>query len=269
MAEYAKTKVNNIITVSSIVTALRADLRNRVCNSESHDFPEIFYMEQGFGHTVVNGKRHDLVAGQIIIYGPGSVHGNGTGGIAEIISFEPVSPLPEDCCNRVITLTGEQRVIFREIIAQALPLFETRLGLKGMTLKSHADLFTLQRVKNKLELFLLDLLKPGESYETDKMHALTDYMMRNIQQVLTLEKISTDLGISVPSLKRLVQDNCGKAPMAYFKELKMEEAKRLITDSPLNLTEIAQRLGFSSVHHLSKTFKQKTGVTPTEYKKSN
>ena len=122
-------------------------------------------------------------------------------------------------------------------------------------------------MSNKLELFLLDLLKPAESYQADKLHILTDYLMQNIGQVLTLQQISKDLGISVPSLKRLTQENCSKSPIAYFNELKMEEAKRLITESPLNITEIALRLGFSSVHHFSKTFKQKTGFSPSEFKK--
>ncbi len=267
MVEYAKTKVDNVVSVSSIVTALRADLWGRICSKESHDFPEIFYMAQGRGNTVVNGVNHTLEAGQIIIYAPSSVHGDGTGGIAEIVSFEPAAPLPEQYCDRVITLTGEQRVAFREIVEQAVPLFEKRIGVRGFALKSHADLYMLQRVKNKLELFLLDLLKPAESYKADKMHTLTDYMMENVGKVLTLQQISSDLGISVPSLKRLTQENCGKSPIAYFNELKMEEAKRLIADSPLNITEIAQRLGFSSVHHFSKTFKQKAGVSPSEFKK--
>ena len=267
MVEYTKTKVDNVVSVNSIVTALRADLRGRICGTESHDFPEIFYMAQGRGSTVVNGVNHTLEAGQIIIYAPGSVHGEGTGGIAEIVSFEPVTPLPEHYCDRVITLTGDQRVVFREIVEQAVPLFEKRIGVRGLALKNHADLYMLQRVKNKLELFLLDLLKPAESYQADKLHTLTDYLMQNIGQVLTLQQISKDLGISVPSLKRLTQENCSKSPIAYFNELKMEEAKRLIAESPMNITEIAGRLGFSSVHHFSKTFKQKTGVSPSQFRK--
>ena len=267
MVEYAKTKVDNVVDICSIVTALRADLRNRICKTEAHDFPEIFYMSQGRGSTEVNGVTHHLEAGQMIIYAPGADHGKGHGGIAEIVSFETTTPLPAEFCNRVITLTGEQRVAFREIVALAVPLFEMRIGVKGFALKSHADLYALQRVKNKLELFLLDLLKPAKTYQADKMHTLTDYLMGHIDTVLTLQEISIDLGISVPTLKRLVQENCGKSPIAYFNGLKIEEAKRLLTESPLNITEIAGQLGFSSVHHFSKMFKQKAGVSPTEFKK--
>lgn len=269
MIDYAKTKVDNIVSVHSIATALRADLRHRVCKTESHDFPEIFYMSQGQGNTVVDGVNHTLDAGQMIIYAAGSTHGQGTGGIAEIMSFETTPPLPDDYCNRVITLTGAQRVVLREIIEQAIPLFEKRIGVTGLVLKSHADLYVLQQVKNKLELFLLDLMKPAEHHQVDKMNILTDYLMRNIGQVLTLQQICNDLGFSLPLLKRLVQEHCGKSPMVYFNELKIQDAKRLLTDSPLNVTEIARSLGFSSVHHFSKTFKQKTGHTPTEFKNNN
>lgn len=267
MAQYTKNKVDNVISVCGIVTALQADLRTRVSGTESHDFPEIFYMAQGRGQMVVNGVCHILEAGQMIIYGPDSVHGSGTGGVGQIISFETEQPLSAEYYDRVITLTGAQRVRLSKLINRAIPLFEMRIGIRGMVLKNSADPYVVQEVKNELELFLLELFRPGETYEGDKMIALTDYMMKNIGQVLTIQQISDALGVSTISLKRLVNATCGKTPMAYFRELKIEEAKRLLAESPMNVSEVANRLGFSSVHHFSRAFREKTGVTPSEYKK--
>ena len=152
MAEYAKTKVNNIVAVDSIATVLRVDLRHEIAGNDIHDFPEIFYMTEGQGSTVVNGQSLSLEAGQMVIYGPNSPHKNGTGGIAEIISFETSQPLPEHLFNRVITLSGEQRVTLTSIITKAVPLFEHRIGIRGMTLKQDADPYAVQIVKNMLEL---------------------------------------------------------------------------------------------------------------------
>lgn len=267
MSEYVKSPVDNIITVKSIVTALRTDLYNRIAGTESHDFSEIFYMAQGQGCTTVNGVKHHLEAGQIIIYGANSTHGEGTGGIAEIISFETASPFPEKYCDRVITLTGAQRILFHQIIEQALPMFEKRIGVKGVVLKSHADPYAVQNVKNKLELFLLDIVRPGTGHLQDKINTVTDYMTGNIHRMLTLQEMSSELGMSISSLKRLVQDTYSKSPVTYFTDLKVEEAKRLILHSSMNMTEIAEKLGFSSVHYFSRVFKQKTGKTPSEYKK--
>jgi len=268
MADYAKTKVNNIVSVDSIATVLRVDLRHEIAGNDVHDFPEIFYMAEGRGSTIVNGQILSLEAGQMVIYGSNSPHRNGTGGIAEIISFETTQPLPELLFNRVITLSGEQRVMLGGIIAKAVPLFEHRIGIRGMTLKRDADPYAVQIVKNMLELFLLDLLSPAKSYAKDRMIIITDYMIKNMSRVLTLQDISSELGISIATLKRLVDKAYSTSPIAYFMGLKMEEAKRLIADTPLNVTEVSEQLGFSSVHHFSRAFKQKTGITPTEYEKN-
>ena len=267
MTDYAKSPVDNVITVTSIVTALRADLRNRIARTESHDFPEIFFLAEGRGRTVVNGVQRDLQAGQMILYAPNSTHGEGTGGIAEVISFETASPLPPQYCDRVITLTGEQVIRFRGIIRQAMPLLEIRMGIRGMVLKNHANPYAVQRVKNELELFLLDLMCPTEHYELQKMNAVTDYMMRNLHRSLTLRDMCAELGLSESSLKRLVQQACGKSPHAYFADLKIAQAEWLILHSSMNITQISQQLGFSSVHYFSRAFKQNTGQTPSAYKK--
>jgi len=266
MREYAKSPVNNVVTVTSIATALRVDLRNRITGTESHDFPEIFFMAEGSGHTTVNGIRHELKAGQMILYAANSVHGEGTGGIAEIISFETAAPLPGQHCDRVITLTGEQIVRLRNIVQQTIPQLEHRVGVRGMVLKRHVDPYWVQWIKNQLELFLLDLMRPAERYEVQKMNAVTDYMMRNIQKSLSLCDICLELGFSESSLKRLVQQTCGQSPLAYFTELKIAQAEWLILHSSMNMTQIAQQLGFSSVHYFSRVFRQKTGMTPSEFK---
>ena len=51
----------------------------------------------------------------------------------------------------------------------------------------------------------------------------------------------------------------------YFLALKITEAKRLIRESSLNFTQISESLGFSTIHYFSRLFKEKTGMTPTDY----
>lgn len=272
MAEYNKTQVTNMISVKSIVTAYRIDLDNKVTSKNLHDFPEIFYMAEKEGTTIINGETLHLKAGQMVIYGPNVPHGreNGRGsGLVEIISFETEHPLPEHFLNQVITLTGAQRMMLSDIIAEALSLFTSRVGVRGMMLKPDADPYALQRVKNLLELFLLKLYSPTDNFNTSRLQTITKYFLKNIEKALTLEDLSRELGLSSSTIKRLVHAGCGKTPIAYFHELKILEAKRLISETALNMTEISDRLGYSSVHHFSKAFKSKTGVTPTEYAKAS
>ena len=48
---------------------------------------------------------------------------------------------------------------------------------------------------------------------------------------------------------------------------RIEKTKELIKYDELNLSEIAYKLNYSSVAHLSKKFKQVTGMSPSEFKK--
>lgn len=271
MPEFAKTPVHNVVSLRTIVTVFRSDLTGKKTVGEAHTFPELFFVEEGRAKTLVDGTPFELEAGQMILYAPNAFHGakeplRNPPGTVDIISFETEAPLPGELYNRVITLSGDQRVRLTEIIQMALPLFEKRIAVRGMMLKNHVDPYILQEVKNRMELFLLELLKPAEKYPMTRMRSITDYLTKNLNRVLTLEEMSRDLGYSVSVLKRQIKETVGLSPMAYFMDLKMEEAKRLLTHSPLSITEIALQLGFSSVHHFSRQFKQKTGVSPTDYK---
>ena len=271
MKEYAKTKVNSQISVSSIVTVFHVNLSEKRLHGESHDFPEIFYLEKGNRTISIDDIPIEVSAGQLVIYAPKAFHGEKIPTLVPecevgIISFETESPLPQEYLNRAITLTGKQRVELSAIIQEAVPLFETRKGTRGMLLKSHASLYTLQSIKNRLELFLLELISPGENLPMSQMNRITDYMMQNIGSAPQLQQIAKELGMSAATIKRIVEQTCGMPPKAYFISLQIEEAKRLLSETPMNVTEISQMLGFSSVHYFSRLFKSKTGMTPTEYR---
>ena len=56
--------------------------------------------------------------------------------------------------------------------------------------------------------------------------------------------------------------------MQYFSALKIDEAKKLISYNRYTFTEIAYRLGYSSLHYFSRQFKKSTEMTLSEYARS-
>jgi AraC-like DNA-binding protein len=66
----------------------------------------------------------------------------------------------------------------------------------------------------------------------------------------------------------MFNENVGTSPIEYWISLKMTEAKRLIRNGELNITQIAEHLGYNSIHHFSRMFKRFTGVSPSAYKNS-
>ena len=74
--------------------------------------------------------------------------------------------------------------------------------------------------------------------------------------------------MSVPKLKLLCRERQGCGPIAWFISLKIQAAKGMICDSSMSFTQISEQLGFHSVHYFSKLFKEKTGMSPSQYAKS-
>lgn len=292
--KYVIRQIDDVISVNSIVTVYHLDFRSKkmIHRGEIHDFPEIFYIEEGYQTTSLDGVPYHLEAGQLLIYAPDTFHGpanpsvNATFGtsVGGIISFETNAPQLEALYNKVITLTAAQRETYSEIMTRGLALFDHEFGGGHVSHLPKTDFVNreLQYMKNMLEIFLLDLysergntlqnVAPSgsnkEKLKNEQMQELTRYMLENLEKTLTLEQISRDLGFSVSKLRRLVfeQKECG--PIAYFIDLKIEEAKRLIRKTSMNITEISERLGFSSLHYFSKQFKAKTGKSPSAYAKT-
>ena len=72
-------------------------------------------------------------------------------------------------------------------------------------------------------------------------------------------------GLSRATVKRIFRCCAGMGPIQYFRTMRMKEAKRLIRETDLSITQIAEALGFSGIHHFSRVFKNTTGMSPREY----
>lgn len=273
--KYTKTEVNNRIAVSSIVTVIHKEISNKVSRGESHDFPEIYYVERGNSYLCIDGKECDLSKGQMVIYAPDAFHQSNPSRVAGkrkigIISFETSIPLPTSLYNRVITLSKNQQRMLTQLISDGMVIFEkNRSGGKGMEIKEGTNPYLIQALKNKLELFLTELYISEGITDNPKnimMAELTKFMLKNLNRTLTLEIISKEMAISNATLRRLTSEVYGVGPISYFSMLKIKEAMNMINQGNLNMTEISEKLGYCSVHHFSKKFKTHTGKTPTEYK---
>ena len=60
----------------------------------------------------------------------------------------------------------------------------------------------------------------------------------------------------------------GFAPIEFIKEMRVKRAAQLIETGEYNMTQISYQVGINDPRYFSKCFKQKFGMTPTEYKDS-
>ena len=98
------------------------------------------------------------------------------------------------------------------------------------------------------------------------MIRLLDRLEEGEHQFKISVMLSEELNLNYQQISRTFSELTGDTVEKYFLKLKVERVKELITYDELTLSEIAWKLGYSSVQHLSMQFKQITGITVREFK---
>lgn len=94
------------------------------------------------------------------------------------------------------------------------------------------------------------------------------YMETHINENLTIEILCKSNSVGRSQLQKLFRTRSGYGAIEYFSRMKVELAKQMIREHHYNFTQIADALGFSSIHYFSRQFKKITGMTPSEYASS-
>lgn len=94
------------------------------------------------------------------------------------------------------------------------------------------------------------------------------FIGQNVRMKLSVPMVAREVGVSPSYLTALFHKNLQISPGEYIRRAKLQESKLMIREGKMNFTEIAQVLQYSTVHHFSRQFKEKFGITPTEYARS-
>ena len=262
--------------VDGICTVLVADYMKNGGIGESHDFPELIYIAKGETVGILDGDEIEKHEGQLMLIAPGSFHKKKKPSESEgwIISFSSESPLLADLYNRLIDLDEAEKEALSSLFALGRRCFARRpVGARvhGMMLSERANAWLLEAFKKRLELFLLDLHRHYGTVSTDALvHKTAErervfrLLREHVCENLTVEEIAALAGISVSKLKLLFREKGGV--VHCFIRLKIERAKQMIQEGEMNFSEIADTLGFASLHYFSRTFKTVTGVSPSQFK---
>jgi two-component system response regulator YesN len=93
-----------------------------------------------------------------------------------------------------------------------------------------------------------------------------EYIKDNYQKNISISDIAHYLQISPSYLSRTFKNECGKSPLEYLTEFRMERGKAYLEDNKLSLQEISSLIGYNDSHSFIRYFKKYAGTTPGEYR---
>lgn len=90
-----------------------------------------------------------------------------------------------------------------------------------------------------------------------------EMMETHIADPLSLKQIADITGVGSRQLNRLFQAKLGRSTMAFYRDLRLDRARRLISQTPLPLSEVAEAAGFSAMPHFSRAYSAAFGIGPS------
>ena len=126
-----------------------------------------------------------------------------------------------------------------------------------------------EQLKNALSQSGLELIEDKKSILIEKIKTTIIEMVHyaeELPKVNVSDYLSEKLNHGAAYLANLFSEVQGITIQQYIISHKIERVKELIMYGELNLTEIAWKMNYSSVAHLSNQFKKVTGLTPTHFK---
>ncbi|MBI9108161.1 MAG: helix-turn-helix domain-containing protein [Spirochaetales bacterium] len=97
---------------------------------------------------------------------------------------------------------------------------------------------------------------------------IVEYLKLRYTDNISIAELSDSFNLNPTYLSRVFKQITGRTPTRFLTDLRINEARRLLTEQPeLEVKEVAVKLGFSDQGYFSRLFKKETGKNPLEYRK--
>lgn len=284
---YRSTELEDVLQIDNLITYYYYELsKDYTYHGEKHDFWELVYVDQGSAYITRNNTEQLINQGTMVLHKPMEFHAiRGTGTTQAhvlILTFKSSSICLYELAGVNINFKNKHRIILKKIYKISQELFIDccgKDGVIGLELKENPIWGGKQLIKGYIEELMITLIQQNrESHSSQSRTSLLseehfiqeikDYIAKNLNNSLTNDELSNRYGISRNKLYHIFKNNEGCSVKEFIIRSRIEEGKRLLREKKHTVTEISYLLGYHSVHHFSKQFKERTGAVPTHYAKS-
>ena len=246
-------------------------MNDNMSHSHYHTYFELYFLEAGERHHIMQDRQYETKVGSFMIFAPYIMH----------YSFSD-HDVP---FKRTVIYFKEDAVASPELLELIkngsglyVPDQKTSSGIhyflnEMLREQERDDILHETSMRNMLNAVLLTIMRHTEvspKPETQsRMAKVISYIEKNYWHELRLQDIASEFYVSEYYLCHEFKKYTNRTIVQYINALRILHAQRLITETDLNLTKIAEQTGFSSLTHFNRTFKSIVGTSPFVYRKAN
>ncbi|MGG0823554.1 response regulator [Paenibacillus turicensis] len=127
----------------------------------------------------------------------------------------------------------------------------------------------IAELEHVMTLFITELQSAttqGDQQHSILLHQIYDYVQQNYANDISLTEMANHLHMNYSYLSSYFKQRTGENLTTYINRIRVEQAKKLLLDLNLSVSEVSAMTGFSEHNYFSKVFKKLTGFTPLEFR---
>jgi AraC-like DNA-binding protein len=254
-----------------------------------HDYYELWLATDGGGVYRSGNHRFSFAPGDIVLVDPLKIHGvvRMEKGHAPLVVFFPVDAVaagggkvdlgflaawdrrPDTVLPRVEGDSPTAAPVHRALLRLVRAWFEVRSGEeRALVLKFH-----LLEVLMHLRHALVHPRKPAPDARSmrgereARLGRVLEYVAQHSQERVSQPEAARVAGMSTSRFRVFFKETTGWGFSDYLRELRLEQAARLLRETAESVAAIAHETGFSDQSHLQRLFKAKHTISPLAYRK--
>lgn len=244
--------------------------------SHYHDAHELLYIVDGRISVNIGGEEREAGAGSLLVFSRFEEHS------VRVLTPEyrrytllisPETAVGDDYLLSSVLInrkSGYDHIIdfgnkdnSIEILLKEMAVeFFLRSPLYEKALDSMLTRLLVCLYRLRSELFIAE-----ENRNTEIVRELQGRFERNYSERFSLPELAAEYHVSPSHLSHIFKDITGYAPIEYLKSCRLSAAKNLLSLTDKSIKEIIDLCGFSDESNFSRTFREKVGMTPSEFRK--
>lgn len=250
----------------------------------------VFFKNISCGNITYGCQTYDYEDGTLVFVSPGQVYGIDSNGVAMVPSGYALVFHPDLLKDTHLGKIIRDYNFFSYEVNEALHLSKKEkqtiiesLGKIAAEIEQNIDQHSKTLIVSNIELFLNYCMRFYDRQFITRSHAnkdilvrfenlLNDYFRNETASLLGLPSVAycaDQLHLSANYFGDLIKKETGNTALDYIQSKMIDQAKTYIFDRSKTINEIASDLGFKYQQHFTRLFKQKTGMTPNEFRSLN
>lgn len=249
----------------------KAKSRGFSLKKQIHEVCEIIFVDYGIVELTIKQEFITIKPGECVLI-PSMLEHHFHGADGRPFDFLNIAfhgDIDSSIACKAIFLNQEERAVMLKMKNEYLT--ENRFSHELIVIMLNQLLLSLQRRLTGSGFERNTVQITGENnlnHRTAVISRALNFIRNNYMRDITAESVSKHSGVSASYLRNLMQRETGHNFRHHLREIRMETAQRLLRESTDNISDIAAKVGYSSLPHFCDAFKKVSGMTPTEFARS-